>query len=63
METPFDTILKNIRDAGYHNHRLNSHSNLLSEQIVKDLEKSCEAFAKDRQNGTLREWHNTPGPD
>jgi hypothetical protein len=60
---PFDAIVRNIAQAGYHNHREPSHSNLLSDQIVRDLERACPSFRDDRAKGRFREWRNVKGPD
>ena len=63
MATPFDTVLDNIRRSGYHNQRRESHSNLLTERLVTDMEASCAVFAADRSNRTISEWRNKKGPD
>lgn len=63
MQTPFDPILDNIKDKGFHNHRDASHSNLLTEQISNDLKHSCDALEADFNNGVIQEWHTVRGPD
>ena len=60
---PFTQILDAIREKGYHDHRSNSHSNLLTERMVADLAATCPSFVADRAANRFREWRNTLGPD
>lgn len=63
MSTPFDGIFRNIRLRGYHNHRLEEHSDLLTDQIVSDLALRCSAFAEDRARPDFQEWRNVKAAD
>jgi hypothetical protein len=59
----FDEILDAIRANGYHNHRKETHSNIVSRRIVADLRGACAAFANDCETGGIRIWERTHGPD
>lgn len=62
MSTPFDAALAAIAAAGYHNHRLETHSDIVSDGIVADLMVECEAFRKDVESGAVRIWKNVSSP-
>lgn len=62
MSTPFDAALAAIAAAGYHNHRLETHSDIVSDGIVADLTVHCEAFRKDVESGAVRIWKNVSSP-
>ena len=51
MSTPFDAAIAEIAKAGYHNHRLETHSDLVSDGIVADLQEACEVFRRDVESG------------
>lgn len=59
----FDDILDGIAQNGYHNHRLETHSDIISHRIVADLRAACPSFDSDCQSGAVRIWHKTKGPD
>jgi hypothetical protein len=63
MTTPFDLVIKTIKQRGFHNQRLEDHSDLVSEGILNDLRERCEPFARDITQGTVKCWKNarTPG--
>jgi hypothetical protein len=63
MATPFDKVIKDIKKRGYHNHRLEDHSNIVSLGILKDLLKTCPPFREDFESGVINRWFNvhTPG--
>ena len=63
MPTPFDDVIEDIKKRGYHNHRLEGHSNLLCKGIFNDLLKKCETVREDYQADKIRQWLNvrTPG--
>lgn len=63
MDGPFDGILREIRETGYHNHRRPTHSDLMTERIIADLTRSCAPIAEDLQCGKVMEWRNVKGPD
>lgn len=62
MTTPFDAAVEAIRDAGYHNHRLEGHSDIVSDGIFNDLVASCPAFRADVEAGTVQVWKNVSAP-
>lgn len=62
MSTPFDDVIAGIAKAGYHNHRLEGHSDIVSNGIYRDLLKQCEAIRNDARDGTIREWLNVHAP-
>lgn len=59
----FEEILEAIRANGYHNHRKETHSDLISRRIVADLRDACKAFDSDLASGAIRTWEKTKGPD
>lgn len=61
--SPFNEILDHIRATGYHNHRKEVHSDILSRRIVADLRSECPAFNADIESGRIRTWEKTKGPD
>jgi len=63
MPTPFDPILRNIVATGYHSHRNATHSDVLTAQILTDLNSRCPAFSEDFGAGRFRVWQNVTGPD
>lgn len=62
MSTPFDDVIRAIREAGYHNHRLEGHSDIVSDGIFRDLLTSCAAFRADVESGTVKVWKNVSSP-
>lgn len=60
--TPFDSAIEAIKSAGYHNHRLEGHSDLVSDGLVNDLKELCATFRKDLEDGTVRIWKNISSP-
>jgi hypothetical protein len=62
MSTPFDAAISGIAKAGYHNHRLETHSDLVSDGIVTDLKRACEVFRKDVEDGVVHIWKNVASP-
>jgi hypothetical protein len=63
MTTPFDLVVQTIKHRGFHNQRLEDHSDLVSEGILNDLRERCTPFARDAAEGTVNSWQNvrTPG--
>jgi hypothetical protein len=63
MTTPFDHVVEQIKLRGYHNQRLEDHSDLVSQGILKDLERHCRRFTRDLKAGKIKSWKNvrTPG--
>lgn len=60
--TPYDYIVDDIADSGYHNHRSESHSDILCYQLFADLRKFCPAFADDARTGAIKHWLNVDVP-
>lgn len=60
--TPFDDAIAGIAKAGYHNHRLETHSDIVSDGIVADLSASCPAFRADLEQGLVKVWKNVSSP-
>lgn len=62
MSTPFDEAITAIKAAGYHNHRLEGHSDIVSDGIFRDLLASCAAFRADIEAGVVKMWKNVSSP-
>lgn len=62
MTTPFDEVTSDIARARYHNQRLETHSDIVSDGIVRDLRTSCESFREDVDSGAVRIWRNVSAP-
>src|SRR3990172_143057 len=63
MRLPFDEAIAHIQAKGYHNHRREDHSNVVSLGVFRDLTQNCEAFREDVESKHVRRWLNvsTPG--
>jgi len=63
MTTPFDAVIEQIKQRGFHNQRLDDHSDIVSEGILHDLRKRCAPFRADFEAGKIAFWLNvrTPG--
>ena len=59
---PFDDVIEAIRAAGYHNHRREQHSNLVSAGVFRDLRDRCQQIADDYQSGRIADCYNVPAP-
>jgi hypothetical protein len=62
VTTPFDEAIEFIRATRYHNHRLEAHSDIVSDGIYRDLLESCSAFRKDVEAGVVQVWKNVSSP-
>lgn len=62
MTTPFDDVMWRIRERGFHNHRLEDHSEAMSRGILKDLREKCAPFNADFSARVIREWLDFPSP-
>lgn len=62
MSTPFDAVIENIRKVGYHNHRLETHSDIVSQGIVNDLIAMCPALQRDIEEGVVVYRMNVQSP-
>ncbi|MGH7843503.1 MAG: hypothetical protein ACREQT_18545 [Candidatus Binataceae bacterium] len=63
MSTPFDAVIGQIKGRGFHNHRLEDHSDIVSEGILEDLRQRCAPFRADFTDSKITSWRNvrTPG--
>ena len=63
MTTPFDAVIEQIKERGFHNQRLEEHSDIVSQEILKDLRERCGPFGNDYAAGKITSWLNvrTPG--
>ena len=63
MSTPFDKVIEEIKARGYHNHRLEEHSDTVSTGILHDLVAGCEPLRRDFDSQTVGQWlkRETPG--
>jgi hypothetical protein len=63
MTTPFDGVIEQIKRRGFHNQRLEDHSDVVSEGILADLKRECDPFGADFRSGKIADWKNvkTPG--
>lgn len=62
MTTPFDDAINAIAEAGYHNHRLEGHSDVVSNAVYKDLLERCAPLRKDVDSGIVKTWINVRSP-
>lgn len=62
LPTPFDDVISDIRQRRYHNHRLEDHSNIVSQGVFRDLTARCDALRKDVEADIVRAWYNVPAP-
>jgi hypothetical protein len=62
VTTPFDAVIASIAAARYHNHRLETHSDIVSDGIVADLRAQCPTFRGDLKSGRVRIWKNVGSP-
>lgn len=62
MTTPFDIAIEAIRKLGYHNHRLETHSDTVSKGLFADLCRICPALNKDVDAGVVQVWENVSAP-
>jgi hypothetical protein len=63
MTTPFDAVIEQIKLRGFHNQRLEDHSDIVGEGILHDLQERCAPFDADFTAGKITSWLNvrTPG--
>ena len=62
MTTPFDKAITAIALARYHNHRQETHSDIVSTQLFTDLVSCCESLRNDLNTGVVRRWLNVSSP-
>jgi hypothetical protein len=63
MSTPFDEVIAQIKRRGFHNHRLEDHSDIVSAGVLNDLRQRCAPFEADFVTAKITSWLNvrTPG--
>jgi len=63
LPTPFNEVIEDIKKRGYHNHRLEEHSDIVCKGIFNDLLKQCQLFRDDYESEKIKYWLNvrTPG--
>jgi hypothetical protein len=62
MRTPFDEVVDGIIKHGFHNHRLEAHSDTVSRGILKDLTERCEPLRADLESKRVGHWLNVRAP-
>jgi hypothetical protein len=62
MSTPFDKLAGAIYRRDYHNHRLEDHSDEVSDGILADLLEVCGPLRADFEAGLVNAWKNVPSP-
>ncbi len=63
MSTPFDEVIAQIKRRGFHNQRLEDHSDIVSTGLLNDLRLRCAPLETDFATGKVTSWLNvrTPG--
>jgi hypothetical protein len=62
MTTPFDNAIAAIARAGYHNHRVETHSDTVSDGLFQDLLARCEPLKGDLDLGVVKVWRSISAP-
>lgn len=62
MSTAFDDVIEEIKNQGYHNHRVEHHSAAMSRGILRDLRARCTTFERDYSEGRIHDWFDFPSP-
>lgn len=62
MHTPFDELVDDVKACGFHNHRLEDHSDTVSRGILRDLIQQCEALRADVEGKKVAHWLNVRAP-
>lgn len=62
MTTPFDEAVVAVAKAGYHNHRLEGHSDVVSNALLRDLVERCVPLRSDLDAGIVKYWINVRSP-
>jgi hypothetical protein len=60
--TPFDDAIAAIQHRGYHNHRLEGHSDIVSGGIYRDLREGCASLMGDVEKLIIQDWYNVSAP-
>jgi hypothetical protein len=62
MTTPFDAVIEQMKVRGFHNHRLEDHSDVLSQGMLDDVRKRCKPLGADLAAAQIASWLNVPTP-
>jgi hypothetical protein len=62
MINAFDEVVAEIIRRGFHNHRRQEHSDVVSRAVWRDLLAGCTALREDFEDGTIQFWLNVPAP-
>jgi hypothetical protein len=62
MTTPFHLVIEQIRNRGFHNQRLEDHSDAVSKGILNDLQRQCPSLRSDFAAGKINSWLNVRAP-
>ncbi|MFH1463153.1 MAG: hypothetical protein ABIO70_02090 [Pseudomonadota bacterium] len=62
LQTPYDEVIDHVIAEGYHNHRREDHSDLISDGLVADLLQTCDALRRDVEEGVVKYWVNVRAP-
>lgn len=62
QQTPFDEHADRANAVGFHNHRDNSHSDIISDGLVSGLREVCPSLRRHLDAGTVGCWKNQPNP-
>ncbi len=62
MKTPFDYAIDDIKRRRYHNHRLETHSDIVSRGFIYDLVGLCTPLREDLLTGRVFWWTNVKAP-
>lgn len=62
MSTPFHRAIEEIQRARYHNHRLETHSDTVSNGLYSDLLLICPSLRRDVEIGAVKVWRNVSAP-
>ena len=60
MRTAYDDVIDAVVGHGYHNHRKETHSEAMSQGILRDLRAACEPFESDFAGERIRAWLDRP---
>ncbi|MDP9178204.1 MAG: hypothetical protein M3O61_11045 [Gemmatimonadota bacterium] len=62
MTTPFDEAIRTVERIGYHNHRVETHSDTVSDGLFADLLETCRPLRADVENEKVKVWKNVSSP-
>jgi hypothetical protein len=59
---PFDLHASLVNQIGFHNHRVNTHSDIISDGIISDLKLASKSFSSDLESKRIAPFKNQPNP-